>query len=358
MLQSFRGSLPFPAYDGSTALYSGLLIDAAGEKAAFLFQAPNTGTIDQLGWRTMTVTTGATVDVRLETVDAATGFPSGTLWATNTNGSQVVASTDDNTWFNTSLTAGASVNKGQWLAMVIVNPASPGNMNIARVDELLVTSDISPFIAQYTTTWAKQVSYSPVCAVRYSGGNYYAIEGMYPFSNLGSLFFSNSSTPDEIGNIFQMPFPCRVTGFWKAGSTDGDMDVVLYDSNGSTPLLTLAVDKDIHTFTSNAVGVGRFDSTVNLAKDTDYRIVLKPTTTTAVSLLGVSVPAVAMMDALCGGQKVHNTSRTDGGSWSQTTTDRMMIGILFDALDDGAGGGAGGVGPVITRVVAPVGRRE
>jgi len=64
------------------------IIDAAGEKVAFIFEAPKTGTIDRLLFRTLGVTSGATVDVRLETIDASNGHPSGTLWGTDTNGAQ------------------------------------------------------------------------------------------------------------------------------------------------------------------------------------------------------------------------------------------------------------------------------
>jgi hypothetical protein len=54
------------------------LIDATGEKYAAIIQIPKTGTISKIGFRTGTVTTSQTLRGGIETVDAATGAPTGT----------------------------------------------------------------------------------------------------------------------------------------------------------------------------------------------------------------------------------------------------------------------------------------
>jgi hypothetical protein len=95
----------------------------AGEYA-YIFRAPKTGTITKVGFRTVTVITGATVDVRLETVSATDGHPTGSLVGTNANASQVIADTNDNVFFTVTLTAGASVTAGDVLAVVVVAPAT------------------------------------------------------------------------------------------------------------------------------------------------------------------------------------------------------------------------------------------
>lgn len=46
----------------SSAAVNSMLIDAAGEKAAYIIAAPKAGTIDKVGFRTGVVTTGAWTD--------------------------------------------------------------------------------------------------------------------------------------------------------------------------------------------------------------------------------------------------------------------------------------------------------
>lgn len=90
-LQSITHGYPFPAPPLTAAGAPSLgnyLLDANGEKAALVFAATAAKAIRKIHFRTGTVTTGDTVDCRVETVDtAANGDPTGTLHTTNSNGS-------------------------------------------------------------------------------------------------------------------------------------------------------------------------------------------------------------------------------------------------------------------------------
>jgi hypothetical protein len=63
-----------------------------------------------VGFRAGTAAGSPTIEVRIETLDAS-GLPSGTLWATNTNGTTGTVSS--NTYVLWALTASASIAKGQ-----------------------------------------------------------------------------------------------------------------------------------------------------------------------------------------------------------------------------------------------------
>ncbi|MFQ5804771.1 MAG: hypothetical protein ACE5JQ_17920, partial [Candidatus Methylomirabilales bacterium] len=337
--QTFPGGLwiPHPPIMQSAAPnLQNMLIDASTEKAAGVFRAPKTGTISKVGFLTGTVTTGATVDVRLETVDLANGDPSGTLLGTNSNGSQVIADTDDNTWFTTTLTTGVAVTKGDLLAVVIANAGS-GNMNIrnVRYDFTGGYSDL------FTAAWVKDND-SPGFGLEYSDGSYAYSPHVWPVSGLTSnLNFNSSSTPDERGLIFQLPFPFRVTGCWLTVDLDNAADVVLYDSDGSTALETLSLDPDVRMDTAQRIFLLTFAGTQSLSANTNYRLVLKPTTTSNIRVSFFSVDAAAVMDALEGGQNFQYTERTDAGAWTETATDRPFVGLICDGFDDGVGGGGG-----------------
>ena len=328
--QTFRSTLLIPEL-GIIQGYSSNVIDAANEKSGGILQIPFTGTLSKIGWRTGTVTTGATVDVRVETVDPATGLPSGTLFGTNSNADQVVDAADDNTWFVTTLTTGPSVTKGDMIAIVIANPgASFGDMQISCIQgEGGITYGLL-----FTTSWAKTVNRGPVNYLEYSDGSIHSMPMFIaPFTNFVSLTFNNNSTPDEIGIIFQFPFPFRVTGFWARVDVDSLVDVKLYDSDGSTVLQSFTLDPDIRR--ANTVIDYRmfFSGESSLKADTNYRITVTPTG--SMRFQEYTLDKATAMDALMGGQNVHKTERTDGGSWTETTTKRPRIGLMVDGFDDG-----------------------
>jgi hypothetical protein len=315
------------------------LLDAASEKAAGVFQAPKDGTINKVGFLARTVTTGDTVDVRLETVSDANGDPTGTLLDTNTNASQVIGSGDDNTWFLTTLTAGAAVSKGDKIAVVIVNGAAPGDLNIGVIS---AGNQNFPYPDHFTAAWAKNNGRSPVFALEYSDGSYAIADGVFPVSAKSNETLASNTTPDERGLKFKLPIPFRVTKCWFEIDPNDNFDVVLYDSDDSV-LETYSFDKDISA-TSNIITTRiTFASPHELLEDTFYRITIKPSTTTLVTLGEFDVDTAAIMDSFDGGQDFHHTSRTDGGAWTDTTTKRPLMGLLIDAFDDGVGGGAASI---------------
>lgn len=333
---------------GNPAFVNNLTIDAASEKAAMIFQAPKTGNVSAIMWKTGTVTTGATLDVRLETVDTTTGHPTGTLKGTNSNGSQVVANTDDDKVFVTTLTTACAVTKGDIIAVVIVNPgASFGNMVVSSINNM---GGYYPYTDLYTTSWSLQAP-SPVAALKYDDNTYSQVPGCYPFETFTSVNFNNGSSPDEIGNIFQVPFKCRVTGWWLYTQPIGatrDFDIVLYDSNGTTALQTYSFDPNVDSGTgAQSFRCGLFSGTSTLTINTNYRIAMKPTTANSNNLWYYSVLSSDILGAFSGGSNMHRTGRTDAGSWTQVTDERCLIGVLIDQLDDGVGSGGGSGGSYV-----------
>lgn len=316
------------------------LIDANGEKAAAVFQAPKAGTIDRVCFRTALVTTGDTVDVRLETV-GADGNPSGTLVGTNTNASQVINATDDNVWFEVTLTAGAVVTAGQLIAIVVALPASGavGVMNIARYRA--PNGPGLPFTTLFTGTWSKLSGYRPIAAVRYNDGSYPSIVGVLPLSAYTANAYNSGSSPDERGNKITLPVACKVIGAWfvSSASAVGDYSIKLY--NVSDTLLTSAtLDGDAQFPVAGGVGYVYFDAEVTLAASDVVRLTKLPTTVTNTDLFSITAGTNAAA-ALPGGTAVVRTTRTDAGAWTDTSGQQHLIGLIVSALDDGASSGGG-----------------
>jgi hypothetical protein len=322
---------------GSPDYAASMTMTASTHKAAAIIQAPKTGTISKIAWRTGTVTTGATVDVRLETVTLSTGAPSGTLEDTNTNGSQVVADANDNVWFTTTLTAGASVTIGDILAVVIANAGS-GNMIVAGFND--VARNV-PYTMRFDgTTWTKFQG-GPVIAFEYNDGSYPWIPGVHPASTLISTDIQNIAlSKTEYGFKFKVPFPLKVIGAWIWSRVQSDANTLaLYDSDGVTVFKDIPVDANLSGTTGGDIFMFTFDTEIQLLADTFYRLALRTTdTVNPASIYGLRVNAVAVMDAMPMGQDCHATHKTFGSSsWSETTTERPYMGLMISALGDGNG---------------------
>jgi hypothetical protein len=337
-----------------------LTIDAADEGAGFLVQAPKTGNIRKVGWATRTVTTGATLDVRLETVDqsATPAVPTGTLWGTTTNGSQVVANADDNVWFLTSLTADAAVTMGDVLAVVIKNPtASFGNLQISGFADdsdtefpyCLLNTGVSP-----AASWAAATA-APVLAFEYDDGTYEYVHGCWPIKGtITAHTFSTASTPDAVGLRFKTSIPLRICGFWVYVDSDADFSVKLvseayHQANATGILASKSLDKDLTKGTNAAPQTHSFTAKYTTTADTWYRLIVEPTSGSNLSIYDFDVNTLALLDAFAG-QNWHLTTAKDptaDGSWTNYNSGTFRVPFLGLAVDGADAGGSSGGGGVI-----------
>lgn len=345
LMYGLNGGVP----NGITSISgSSSLIDAADEKFAMVCRVPKTGTISAVSFLTGTVTTGATVDVRLETVDATTGHPTGTLVGTNTNASLTIVDTDDNKWFEVNLTAGASVTEGDVVAVVIANPSSSyGNMNFKYTyapgynpyPNYLIYMDL------YTGSWAKNGSYDPILSLKYSDGSYPILPGSVPISGVGT----DTSAGYSSGSAFTIPFDCKICGFWgyitAASTYDATIKLVGsdYKKSDSTGLIkTVTIDKDI--ISSSNLSFSQFFSEISLTAGTKYRIVRESTYNWSVNYGSFNDSGVFTG---FGGDNFYMTranNPTQDSDWTNynNATDgyRMaVLGPIISAIDIPAGGG-------------------
>lgn len=345
-----------PAANGQAPTIATFALDASGEKLAYIVTIWKPGILHKVYFRTATVATGDTLKVSFQDVDLATGDPDGTPDQYRTI---VVGSGDDNMALQTGILSSdgtdngtkRTVAAGERLAIVFeFDSFVAGNM-------LLTGRSAAPgpgssgqiYCSHFTAAWSK-VATLPLVALEYSDGSYGPIPYVDPsVSGLAAEVFASDDTPDERGLIFQAPFAAKVLGFWANVDIDADADVVLYDSDGSTALETYRLDSNVRAVTHSLPYHVPITTERTLTKNTNYRLTLKPSSTSDVGLMVGNVPAAAVMDAYSGGQQCHYTARTDGGAWAETTTKRPFMGVILSALDDGTGSGGGSGSPVISR---------
>jgi len=321
---------------GTTPGYSGVLIDAVGEKAAQIFQAPKTGLIRRIVCVTANITTGATLDARLETVNA-TGDPSGTLFGTNTNANLVLGSADDLIFKESAdFTADAVVTRGDYLAAVIVW-ATPFVGNISRWGS--IPSFFFPYSDVFNTgAWVKNAA---LCAigVKYSDGSYeWCGSDAFIEESVNTLSVSSALSPNQVGNSFTPAARMTLGGFWVQTNwvAGGDFDFVVYGPDGVTPLSTTAIDADKSLATAGPAQY-LITTPIVLSAGVTYRLVVKPgATALTVRERIFDNPAVLNMIEL--GTTFYKTSATNPtglGSWTDDTSRRINMGLIITQIDDG-----------------------
>lgn len=318
--------------------YGSFLIDASTEKFAMVFRIPKTGNIHKIGFLTGTVGTSDTLKVGLQTLSG--GDPTGTAYGGMTAGTQ--ASLSSNTWYTVTLAGDASAMAGDEVAAVIeFNSFVAGSVNLQVINPSSAISRSFPYIGHYTGSWAKG-PYAPVLYIEYDDGSTDHIAGVFPYSALAETAFNSGSTPDEYAIRFQVPFPSRYRGYWGWIGANGNYDVVLYDSDGTTALSTISV-LAVNSTTAAARWIERKIATgVSLSANTTYRLAFKPTTGSNITINIATISTAAIFGQMEGGTAFYRSTRTDAGAWTDTTTSRLLAGLFLDQFDDATGGSGGG----------------
>lgn len=312
-----------------TGTNTAVTIDAAGEKAAFIFQAPQTGSITGCMIRLNAVTTGGNFDFRLETVSGTDGNPTGILAGTNTN---VTVAMSVAGAYEGTFTSPYSATRGELLAVVIVC-GSPGAVQV--MSGRSSPSANFPYTSHYTTSWAKSSNNNVLClAIEYSG--VYVKLGWSSCSSTVTVNVNTGSVIDEYANRINFPFACRFVGFHSimtAGATGRDYQFTLYSSGGSN-LASISPDPDIIQSIAAIRAVTYFVSTpVDLAANTDYYVALKPLTAGNITIVYQEYSTDYLKEATDFGEYFMYATRADSGAWSTNNGRILEVYPLISGID-------------------------
>jgi hypothetical protein len=343
-MQYFQGGLTVPEFwEGSSGGLSinGTTIDADDEKLAFVLQAPKSGNIRKIAFKTQGVTTGGNLATRLESVTSATGLPSGSLFCADSSTYTVIASTDDFIWkTGAPFLADCAVTKGDFLAPVIQREAgSTFNGGLGRNGENVTNFSYS-LSSNSSSGWVKAGN-AAWCQLEYDDGTYAYSPGVYPYNIGTSWSITNSSNPNTIAIRVMFRQRVSVTGAWVfVGGVDqtATYTITVYDSNGA-PMLpanprTKAIDA---TGTSAETAFTFFGTSYIFEANTWYRVGITPTSST-ITLVDVSAASAAVMESFPYGSLMHmstGTTPSSEASWSNNTLRRPMMGLILDGIDPG-----------------------
>lgn len=326
--------------------------DAANDAIGNVFQIGKSGTIDKIVFFTGTLAGSSgsfDIEVRLETVDTSTGLPTGTLWAATTNGTVNVLATADNTWQTITLTASATVVRGQYIAVIAKVTAVNGAATTMAMVRFADTQMHAMYGVENLTGagWAKQATSLTYCiSPIFNDGTFSSTPSFFLVPAVNTRTFNSGSSPNKRALKFQVAAPMRLTGFWVWMDLDADCIIKLYAADGTTVLAQKTVSSNIdnttaawiytYLFDANEVSPGYYD----LVANTNYYLSVEPSSGTDISVYDIDYPSNAYLGSWGGGINWVSATNT-GGTWTATTTNRPFIGLIFNGVDDGVSTGGG-----------------
>lgn len=323
-------------------------LNGASQWVAFVFAAPRTVSVDCTFFRINSATTGCGATVRIETVDTATGLPTGTLAHANAAQSVTIGTGAAN--YEVIFPGAFTLTKGTLYALYVgVASGTPSAVNFATFSD--DGSDIVfPYVLDFDASAAIRDSISPVMGVGVAGGSALILEKAWPVATMGNDSYGSTATPDTVGNQVTLAAPMRISGLWAWVDLDGPANVHLYDSDGVTVLATAEAYTNVPPVATQGANLFHFASSIELEAGTYYAAIEATGATIALGVMtftsdkwrqGSPHGGAAFAHASC-------TQTPSGvGSWTVTNTKQAFVGLIVDGISSGGGGTAGGRRPKI-----------
>lgn len=319
----------------------------------WIWRVPENVTITSLSFLVASVTgTPGTLQGGLKLVNTTAGTitPDTTTWlGTNTAfGSTTTFSAG--AWTTITLGTSYSAQRGEVLCFWIQPSAGTwnGTNNIAcqRSYTAVQVLDRAPYAVQANgSTAVSKLALNTITFMYHTSTKSYG----WPFTSCTDIgaAINSTTTPDEFGLRFRMPSSScssySVAGVMVSGLLGtGDWDLVLYDSNGTTELQNVTIDKDqIYNAASYPHHIYFNETTLSaLLPNTYYRVTLRPTSATNMGTahywtLKSAADRTALTDQAA---DINWCERTDAGAWTDTDTRLPVMQLIISDVTGAAGG--------------------
>lgn len=286
--------------------------------------------------------------VSFQNVNGANGEPDGVV---DEFGTVVIAGTDDNKWIDTTTSpalgaitsggngagSGRTVAVGDILALVVeFDSFVAGSLLILQQEGQLTYWNPSMnnyALHQVGGTWTKQGD-TPMFALGCNDGTWQYMESV-TVGRTSQVTYNSASAADEIAMRFQLPYPAKLGSVKALIDFTAVAEIIVYE--GTTALGTFSLDPELRRTTGFIWTQAQFGD-LALTANTTYRVAVKPTTGTNLSLHRTTAQSNALFDTLGGGRQFYYSTRVDAGSWTDTDTIRPYVSLGLTAFDDGTGG--------------------
>ncbi len=321
-------------------------VSTSGHKIAPMVQIPKTGNVTSVRMA-LSSTVSGTVTVTIETIDPATGNPTGTLIDANATQTITLTGGATQTVYAVTFPGNVPVTQAQYVAVVITNNSTDTKFYSINNDNFVTF----PCTNVFTGSWAKNASSGAHLSFGYDDGTFPPVMGSQtPILTTVAATANTGTNPKIYGNIFNPTFNCKISGIAIIGQFNGSFELRLYAADGATVLATTSIDYRVVKSSVLHAKYYLFSSDIDLTKNTSYRLAIVPLSATSLRPYQYSYSSLNDINNTDLGSMLYQSTAntitpTGTGDWTNTTTTRVAIWPMIAALDDGidSGGGGGGV---------------
>lgn len=328
--------------NGGSGLYAMAALDAG---CCFRFTAQSTNDIKSFRLWWASVTAPGVVRSRIETVDATTGKPTGTLYDANATIDIVPAAGNQTYTFATLPTTGLTVGAEYCLVLLTTTAGTTQTLYHMTAASTLVpnypTITLTTVTAPTRSSFAEIANGIPVCSLVDENDGEIS-ECFVPFSGDGGTINTFFGANTWAAAKFTTNASIKTNGISmimrRNGTPAGDARIRIFDNlNNLITGTTMTVDKDSLTGISSRRLRSRF-ATITLPANT-YRIVFD-SASSADTNNAFGIYSHTFMHANCVNNWRLSTSANGGSTWTDSTTAQPMGWLCLDDFVAGAGGGS------------------
>lgn len=325
-----------------------LRFQASTTKIARLMQVPHWADgleVDEIYVQMGNTPTANELRAGLYTVDSATGAPTTTGYdgGGDNYGS---ASVSANSLVTIALSRNVTLTAGEWLAIVFEpNDGDAVDMYLGSVSSFANSFGRTPQTWRYVASWATS-AFIPALGIKTTTGLVLTEHRSILYSSVTPINYNTGTggtTGDENALKLTIPFTCRVTGLyfsnWPIG---GNREFILYYNNDASSKSTGTIDNEF-IGASTLTSYFFFDAPVTLTAGDLIRICQKPTSGSNTYQYKAVFPDSSWVTQFGVPSGACRSYRADSGSWNDVTDEIVIAGLIIDQLDDGTGGGSGGL---------------
>lgn len=335
-----------PSYTASGENINSVTIDANNEKIGFIGQALKSGNVIGMGFRTGTVSTPGLADYSIQTVNPATGFPSGSYFCAGSSVGYVTGTSAVTT--NITTMTPCYISQGSFYAIVAEKPA--GSALVTNYGFLGgSTGDFSYTVSSISTSGYTKTSGTTAAGfyLIYDDNSIAASSTLgISIHGINQATYHTGNSPITRGNSYKLPFGVKFSRIGFDGQGPGVLEVWDYDAK--TLMTYVYISSSVRSNTDLGSAVYVTSNTVTWYPNKTYYITLRATSSSAAAILVQAAYANNAQEnqAFLGSNVKYVTlaSYPPSGvsSFVSSTNARGRIFILPDKIDTGVPGGSWG----------------
>jgi hypothetical protein len=316
----------------STAIWTGAIVPIT-----------KAGSITKIWVYLVNSNVGNVYDLRIESVNAS-GNPSGTLWAANTQKTGLTGYAAG-ALLQITLDASATVAINDVIAVVLkpttyVGASSWGGYSDGGPGDTL------PVMTSTTnsgSTWGAR-SLAPALGLEYSDGSFPRTLNLWPIYAVNSATLNTTSNPRMAGNKITPQVGIRATGMWFWADNDADVRLRLYGADGTTVLWTADFDRDLpYSLAAAMIFTVYFPTAIELSAGQTYYLMVEGLGASVLlyDLQAYNANALSALNSGAVASRVTcaSSSPTSPASFTSDTDKQALCGLIFDGIDIPASGG-------------------